>query len=169
MVEVINKIDQFYENKAKGIIWEHNTHVGDARATDMADEGMVNVGQILGEQQGQDQLFIIGFGTHRGTVIAADQWGVDFKQMITPPAQTGSWKDLLYNSGPHDKFLIFNDENKHIFNHVIGHRAIGVVYNPKHEQYGNYVPSVISQRYDAFIYINHSNALKPIQMEKVFL
>lgn len=169
MVEVIYKIHAYYGKNAKGIIWEHNTHVGDARATDMASEGIVNVGQLLREQKGEDDLFIVGFGTHRGTVIAADQWGVNFERMIIPPAQDGSWEDAMHKAGPSDKLLLFTDDNQHFFNDTIGHRAIGVVYNPLHEQYGNYVPSVMSKRYDAFIFVTHTNALHPLEVEKVFL
>ncbi|MBO1513674.1 erythromycin esterase family protein [Metabacillus bambusae] len=169
MVEVINKISEYYGNQAKGIIWEHNTHVGDARATDMAAESIVNVGQLLREQKGKEDIFIVGFGTHRGTVIAADQWGVNFEKMIIPPAEAGSFEDALHKAGPSDKLLIFNDENHHKFNRTIGHRAIGVVYDPKYEHYGNYVPSVISDRYDAFVYVNYTNALTPLKVEAVFL
>jgi erythromycin esterase-like protein len=169
MVEVINKIANFYKNHAKGVIWEHNTHVGDARATDMFNEGIVNVGQLLREQEGAENLFIVGFGTHRGSVIAAGQWGHKFEKMMVPSAQTGSWEDMMHKAGAHDKLIIFNAENKNIFSHEIGHRAIGVVYNPIHEHYGNYVPSVMAQRYDAFIYINHTNALRPLEVERVLI
>lgn len=169
MVEVIHKIDEFYNKKAKGIIWEHNTHVGDARATDMANEGIVNVGQLLREQTGKDNIFIVGFGTHHGTVIAADQWGVNLERMILPPAKAGSWEDLMDKAEPGDKILVFNNENKDIFHHSLGHRAVGVFYNPRYEQYGNYVPSVMSDRYDSFIYIHDTHALTPLAIEKVFL
>ena len=162
MVETLNRIMMFFGNQAKGIIWEHNTHVGDARATDMADEGIVNVGQLLREQEGDENLYIIGFGTHRGSVIAADQWGKNFKQMMTPPAQAGSWEDLMHRANAKNKILLFNNENRHVFNYPIGHRAIGVVYNPLYEHLGNYVPSKMSERYDAFIYINNTNALHPL-------
>lgn len=169
MVEVINKITEFYHGDAKGIIWEHNTHVGDARATDMADEGIVNVGQILREQKGNENLLVVGFGTHRGTVIAADEWGVNFEKMIVPPARDGSWEDLMHKAGPHDKLLIFNEQNRNVFKEKIGHRAIGVVYEPMYEHYGNYVPSSMPERYDAFIYINSTNALTPLEVERVNL
>ena len=169
MVEVLNRINSYYGESAKGIVWEHNTHVGDARATDMAAEGMVNVGQLLREQIGDENVFIVGFGTHRGTVIAADKWGVNYERMLIPPAQEGSWEDLMHKAGPHDKLLIFNKNNKETFNQTIGHRAIGVVYNPLYEQYGNYVPSVMNERYDAFIYINTTNALQPLEVRRVLL
>ncbi len=169
MVEALNKIHEFYGEHAKGIVWEHNTHVGDARATDMANEGVVNVGQLLREEKQPETIFIIGFGTHRGTVIAADEWGVAPEQIIIPPAQKGSWEDAMHQAGPHDKFIHFTKHNRHLFQKPIGHRAIGVVYNPAYEQYGNYVPSSMSDRYDAFIYINVTNALHPLTVEKVYL
>ncbi len=169
MVEALNRIMAFFSNKAKGIVWEHNTHIGDARGTDMADEGMVNVGQILREQEGNEQVYIVGFGTNRGSVIAADRWGDDFKIMITPPGEAGSWEDLMYKAGSSDKILIFNDKNKELFNHLIGHRAVGVVYNPKYEHLGNYVPSRMSKRYDAFIYVTNTHALKPLEVESALL
>ena len=169
MGEIINKIAKFYGTKAKGIIWEHNTHVGDARATTMKQEGLINAGQVLREQNGNENVFIVGFGTHRGTVIAADRWGADLKQMIVPPAQAGSWEDLMHKAGPFNKLLVFNEENRKLFKPSIGHRAIGVVYEPIYEHYGNYVPSVMADRYDAFIFINHSNALKPLAVESIFV
>ncbi|MEH7344372.1 erythromycin esterase family protein [Bacillus sp. JJ1532] len=166
MVEVLNRIMAFFGNEAKGIVWEHNTHVGDARATDMADAGMVNVGHLLREQEGEENVFIVGFGTHRGSVIAAHRWGDHFKKMMTPPAKGGSWEDLMYKAGPKDKIILFNDENRHLFNQTIGHRAIGVVYSPVNEHYGNYVPSRMSERYDAFVYVNCTNALKPLDVKE---
>ncbi|MDR4885960.1 erythromycin esterase family protein [Fredinandcohnia sp. QZ13] len=169
MVEVIHKIDSFYNHQSKGIIWEHNTHVGDARATDMANEGIVNVGQLLREQAGSENVYIVGFGTHHGTVIAASEWGENFEKMKTPPATTGSWEDLLYKAGNYDKLLLFTDKNRHLFANSIGHRAIGVIYHPQYEHYGNYVPSVISERYDAFIFVNHTNALTPLEVRGVLI
>nr|WP_309100985.1 erythromycin esterase family protein [Fredinandcohnia onubensis] len=169
MVEVIRKIDSFYNHHSKGIIWEHNTHVGDARATDMANEGLVNVGQLIREEIGSENVFIVGFGTHHGTVIAASEWGVDFEKMNTPPAVAGSWEDLLYKAGAYDKILVFNEKNKNLFKKELGHRAIGVVYNPQYEHYGNYVPSVISERYDAFVFINNTKALTPIEVTGVLI
>ncbi|MEH7388544.1 erythromycin esterase family protein [Bacillus sp. JJ1521] len=169
MVEVIHKIDSFYNRESKGIIWEHNTHVGDARATDMANEGIVNVGQLLREEVGTENVFIVGFGTHHGTVIAATEWGENFKKMNTPPAVAGSWEDFLYKAGAYDKLLVFTKKNKHLFVKKIGHRAIGVVYNPQFEHYGNYVPSVISERYDAFVFVNTTNALTPLEVTGVLI
>ncbi|MBS4179163.1 erythromycin esterase family protein [Lederbergia citrea] len=162
MVEVINELINYHGKERKIIIWEHNTHIGDASATDMKNEGMINVGQILREQNNQQDVYAVGFGTHRGTVIAAEEWGTPFKIMDVPPARTNSWEDVLHNTGAFDKLFIFTDENRHLFNDWIGHRAIGVVYHPEYEAYGNYVPSKIGNRYDAFIYIDQTKALVPL-------
>lgn len=70
---------------------------------------------------------------------------------------------MLHDAGGGDKLLLFNKDNRALFNEWIGHRAIGVVYNPSFEAYGNYVPSKISERYDAFIYLEQTNALKPLK------
>jgi erythromycin esterase-like protein len=163
MVETINEILDYHGNDAKIIIWEHNTHIGDASATDMEAAGMINVGQILRQQNRKENVYTVGFGTNSGTVIAADEWGIAYKQIDVPPAMKDSWEAALHNTGAFNKLLIFNEENRHLFNDWIGHRAIGVVYNPEYEAYGNYVPSKIGSRYDAFIYIDQTKALSPLK------
>ncbi|WP_053366775.1 erythromycin esterase family protein [Bacillus sp. FJAT-27245] len=168
MAETLNAIMNFHGKNTKAIVWEHNTHIGDARATDMQRAGMINVGQIMREQHGTSDVFICGFGTHRGTVIAADQWGAPLKVMEVPPAQAFSWEDELFQAGDDDKLLFFTDKNRNEFSKEIGHRAIGVVYDPRFEKFGNYVPSSISHRYDAFLFISETTALSPLSMDSGF-
>ncbi|MGD6801183.1 erythromycin esterase family protein [Rossellomorea aquimaris] len=169
MVEALNAVMKFYGEEAKVIVWEHNTHVGDARATDMMEAGMTNVGQIVREQNPKEDVYIVGFGTHRGTVIASEEWGVNFEKMEVPPARRGSWEDAMHQAGNYNQLLFFNDDNRKLFHSPLGHRAIGVVYRPQYEQYGNYVPSIMSERYDAFIYIDETNALEPLELSDVRL
>jgi erythromycin esterase-like protein len=162
MVEAINEIMDYHGKEAKIIIWKHNSHIGDASATDMEASGMINVGQIIRGQNRRENVYTVGFGTHRGTVIAADQWGIPFKQIEVPAAIKDSWEDVMHTSGAFNKLLFFNEHNRHLFVDWIGHRAIGVVYNPEYEAYGNYVPSKIGNRYDAFIYMDQTKALAPL-------
>jgi erythromycin esterase-like protein len=165
MVEVLERVIQFHGNETKVVVWEHNTHIGDARATDMADEGMVNVGQLLREKYDK-RVYAVGFGTHRGTVIAAESWGAPIERMIVPHAQKGSWEDYLHRYGSYDQLVIFDqDKENSILQKPIDHRAIGVVYNPSYEQWGNYVPTVLPKRYDAFIYVDETKALEPLALE----
>lgn len=161
MVETVNELRKYHGPDARIIIWEHNTHIGDARATDMKDDKMVNVGQLLREQNPPEDVYAIGFGSYEGSVIAAEAWEAPFEEMVLPPGQKNSWEELLHRTGAYDKLLVFDDSNRRLFDRWIGHRAVGVVYNPEHEAYGNYVPSMISQRYDAFLFFDRTKALKP--------
>ncbi|MFB5194309.1 erythromycin esterase family protein [Neobacillus sp. KR4-4] len=167
MVEALNSVMNFYGDRGKAIIWEHNTHVGDARATDMKEEGMVNVGQIIREQKGSENVYIVGFGTYSGTVVASTEWGNDVQIMQVPPAQLGSWESLMHKTSPANKYLLFTDQNRQEFSTTIGHRAIGVVYRPEYEHFGNYVPSNMGQRYDSFIFFDQTKALQPLILEHV--
>ncbi|MGM9951566.1 MAG: erythromycin esterase family protein [Lysinibacillus sp.] len=163
MVEAVNELLKYHGDEAKIIIWEHNTHIGDASETNMKNDQMINVGQLIREQYGKDNTFTIGFGTYEGSVIAADSWGEPLQVMDVPPAKLSTWEGQLHAAGEGDKVLLFTEENRGLFNTWIGHRAIGVVYNPEYEAYGNYVPSRVGSRYDAFIYIEHSKALRPLK------
>lgn len=167
MVEALEKLMDFHGEAARTIVWEHNTHIGDARATDMAEEGMVNVGQLLRELHGDD-VFAIGCGTYQGTVIAGKSWGAPLEKMRVPAALTHSWEELLHRDGAEDKLLYFDKEDSVLDETLIGHRAIGVVYHPERER-GNYVPTIISKRYDAFIYLDHTKALSPLAVETVLI
>ncbi|WP_042454715.1 erythromycin esterase family protein [Neobacillus dielmonensis] len=162
MVEALDTIGNFYGPDAKGIVWEHNTHIGDARATDMAKEGMVNTGQLIREKYGVENVYAIGMGTYQGTVIAAENWGVPYEVMTVPEGANGSWEQALHRAGAYDQYLMFTKENKDAFRGEIEHRAIGVVYDPAYEHYGNYVPSRLSERYDAFIHVDRTKALSPL-------
>ncbi|RSD26086.1 erythromycin esterase family protein [Mesobacillus subterraneus] len=162
MVSALEKIMLAHGNGAKAVIWEHNTHIGDARATDMAEEGLINVGQILREKYGE-KVFALGFGTHHGTVIASKEWGGAVEAMELPNAQSGSWEDSMHRAAAHDQYLLFSKDNEMEFSEVIDHRAVGVVYHPEMEHLGNYVPSRMAKRYDGFIYIDETSALVPLK------
>jgi erythromycin esterase-like protein len=167
MVEALEHVSNFYGEYGKGIVWEHNTHIGDARATDMARAGLVNVGQLTREKYGKDNIYAIGFGTYKGTVIASTKWGSPYEVMQVPEATKGSWEYFLHQAKEGNMLLLFNEENDNEFADTIGHRAIGVIYHPEYEHMGNYVPTKVSKRYDAFIFIEDTKALSPIEVGKV--
>lgn len=158
MMATLMRLLQQEGDKAKAIVWEHNTHIGDARATDMAEDGMVNVGQLVRESGAAS--FAVGFSTYRGTVIAGTSWGAPAEIMPVPEAWRNSWDDLLHEAGAEDKCLIFGQQLEP-FNVQAGQRAIGVVYDPGRE-WGNYVPTVLSERYDALLYLDETRALEPL-------
>jgi len=168
MVSALERLMTFHGEGARVVVWEHNTHIGDARATDMAEDGMVNVGQLLREKYG-DKVFAIGYGTYTGTVIAGRSWGMELEVMPVPRAMANSWEELLHRVSSADKLLLFRGAEPSILDEVtVGHRAIGVVYHPERER-GNYVPSVMTQRYDAFICFDETTALSPLSREVVHM
>jgi erythromycin esterase len=166
MNETLDRLMKLHGPHARAIVWEHNTHIGDARATDMSREGMINIGE-LARQNKQNKVFLTGFGSYQGTVIAGKKWGAKMEVMDVPQARSGSWEHYLHEAGDDDKLLLTDElHNTVISENYLGHRAIGVVYNPVYEKYGNYVPSIIPQRYDAFIYLDRTGALKPFHLDK---
>ncbi len=166
MVESLNTLMDFHGDDAKVIIWEHNTHIGDARATDMAAHGMHNVGQLVREQHQESGVVLVGFGSYEGSVIAGDFWGGKIRKMALPKAIDGSVEKILHQLGAKNKLLIFDDDSplKKTFKERLGHRAVGVVYDPERER-GNYVPSKLSERYDAFLYIDKTQGVHPLHLE----
>jgi erythromycin esterase-like protein len=165
MVETLTRLLDRYGPASKAVVWEHNTHVGDARATDMKRAGLVNVGQLAREQFGDDEVYIAGFASYQGTVIAGQEWGSEMRRMRVPAAAHDSWEAVLHDAAPTDKLLLMPEiERAEEAWEMRGHRAIGVVYDPEWERAGNYVPTVLPQRYDALLYIDESHALHPIHM-----
>lgn len=162
MEKTLSALLDFHGPQSKAIVWEHNTHIGDARATNMARRGMVNIGQLVREKYGPEKVVLVGFGSYKGAVIAGREWGASMQIMKVPEAQTGSWEHLLHQQGSINKLLIFNNEKG--LDRPVEHRAIGVVYNPNQEKYGNYVPSIINKRYDAFIYLDATMELHPLHL-----
>ncbi len=155
------RVADYYGDGAKGIVWAHNTHVGDARATPMANQGMENIGYLLRDKFGEEQIFIVGFGTHRGSVLAGSQWGAPMETMQVPEAQENSFGDLFYRTGIPELLLVFDDRTPESLYEIRTHRAKGVVYNPRQER-GNYVPTILPQRYNAFIFIEETEPLTPL-------
>jgi len=164
MMETLQRLMKFHGPAARGLVWEHNTHIGDARATDMARAGMVNIGQLAREHYGEANVYLVGFGSYQGGVIAGEEWGAPMQEMGVPPAKKGSIEALLHEEPCGNCYIIFEEETNSIYFSGIAHRAIGVVYNPEWEKRGNYVPSVLSRRYNAFIYLDKTSALHPLHL-----
>ena len=165
MMETLERLLQFHGSMSKGIVWEHNTHIGDARATDMTKAGMINLGQLAREQHDEKNVYLVGFGSFKGTVIAGESWGSPMQEMEVPEARQGSIEDILHNEQGQDCYILFDEEAGKIFQSSLKHRAIGVVYDPSRERMGNYVPSILSKRYDALIYLERTRALHPLHMK----
>jgi erythromycin esterase-like protein len=162
MVETLDRLVA-HHGGGKAVVWEHNTHVGDARATDMARAGMVNVGQVVRERHDDEGVVIVGFSGHHGHVIAAQSWGAPTRQLPVPRAPAGTHEDLLAQVAPDPSLLVFPDERDSAWlGSSRGHRAIGVVYRPERDAFGNWVPTVMGRRYDALCSFGTTHALHPL-------
>lgn len=174
MVVTLQHLMRHHGDGAKAVVWEHNTHIGDARWTDMARSGMVNVGQLVREAHAEEGVVLIGFGSYQGSVRAAPFWGGPTEAMDLPPARAGSTEELLHASleAPAALFLFdgggsgadgSSDRSLPSWAGTSrGHRAVGVVYNPEAERWGNYVPTVLGRRYDAFLWFDSTRSLDPL-------
>src|SRR5262249_4849602 len=100
--------------------------------------------------------------SHRGSVIAGEYWGATPERMEVPPGRAGSWEDVLHRACGGDRLFVFTPEPAGPLDQPRGHRAIGVVYRPRWEHLGNYVPTVLPRPYDAFLYLDQTRALRPL-------
>jgi erythromycin esterase len=168
MTDTLDQLLDHHGPSATGVVWAHNTHVGDARATDMAAAGMVNLGQLARERHGDDQVVLIGFASRVGSVVAGSHWGADWQVLPVPEAQPGTHEDLLHQAIGGSGLVVMPDrasrspEATSWLSSWRGHRAIGVVYDPRGDAYGNWVPTAIGDRYDALLHLDETEALHPL-------
>ena len=145
------------ERSAKAVVWAHNSHVGDARATDMGELGQLNVGQLMRERHGSD-AFSVGFTTYTGTVTAASDWGGPAERKHVRPALPDSWEDVLHRQGL-PAFLI---DARELEGSGL-ERAIGVVYRPETELWSHYVHARLGEQFDAVIHVDETHAVEPLE------
>jgi len=162
MADSLDRLLDHYGPDARAVVWAHNSHIGDARATDMAEAGLLNLGQLGRERHGDGSVVLVGFGSFQGNVIAAPRWGGPSEAMLVPAARPGSVEDRLHAELPEQALLVFDGGGPGWLTEPVDHRAIGVVYAPSFEAWGNYVPTRLGERYDAFIWCDQTTALHPL-------
>jgi erythromycin esterase-like protein len=160
MADTLDRLLERYGTGTRAVVWAHNTHIGDARATDMADVDMINIGQLARQRHGTEAVALVGFGGYQGTVVAAPRWGAPSEIMTVPPARPGSLEDRLHSLLPERALVVLSHGDRPGWlNEPADHRAIGVVYDPSFEEWGNYVPTRLADRYDAFIWCDQTSAV----------
>lgn len=148
--------------KARVAVWAHNSHLGDARATEMGERGEVNVGQLLRQRYGADAQSI-GFTTYDGTVTAASDWDAHAERKAVRPALDGSIEALLHDVGIPQFVLDLHDEHLGGFSTPLLERAIGVIYRPQTERQSHYFHARVADQFDALIHVDRSTALVPLE------
>jgi erythromycin esterase-like protein len=160
MFETLEELTEHLEvtrGPTKGVVWAHNSHVGDARATEMGTRGELNIGQLARERYGEEAL-VAGFTTYSGTVTAASDWGAVTERKRVRPALEGSWEHLFHETGI-PQFLIQTDalEGQRL------ERAIGVIYRPETERLSHYFNALITEQLDVVMHFDETRAVEPLE------
>jgi erythromycin esterase-like protein len=148
----------------KAVVWAHNSHLGDARATHMAEIGELNIGQLVRERYGREAV-LVGFSTYSGTVTAASDWGGPAERKNVRPGLPGSYEALFHEVGLPRGMLLLRDNGE------VGEelrerrleRAIGVIYRPETERMSHYFNARLSSQFDAMIHIDETRAVEPLE------
>lgn len=169
MAETLNILADHLENRfgkpGKIIVWAHNSHVGDARATEVSEQGEVNIGQLVREQHDAD-TYLIGFSTYQGSVTAASEWDAPAECKQVNPGLEGSYEELFHHVN-HSNFLLDLRNNKKLehYLHIPRlQRAIGVIYRPETERESHYFFTRLPYQFDSVIHFDQTTAIQPLDV-----
>ena len=166
MVDTLDNLMQHlstHGEKPKAIVWAHNSHLGDARATQMSRRDELNVGQLVRQRHGDDCV-LVGFSTYKGTVTAASGWGGITERKRVRSGMEGSYERLFHEADAGNFMLVFRDhpELAHDLNKGLLERAIGVIYLPETERYSHYFFADIADQFDVVLHYDETRAVEPL-------
>jgi erythromycin esterase-like protein len=152
-----------HERSTKFVVWAHNSHLGDARATQMGRQGELNVGQLVRESY-RGESVLIGFSTYSGSVTAASNWGGPAERKHVRPALPQSYEGLFHEAGI-PRFLLNLREGRltHALAEPTLERAIGVIYLPESELASHYFYASLARQFDAILHFDHTRAVEPLE------
>jgi erythromycin esterase-like protein len=167
MAETLDRIVEHFRQqgeRAKFVVWAHNSHLGDARATQTGRSGEWNVGQLVRQRYGRDCV-LIGLTTYSGTVTAASEWGGPAERKRVRPAMPRSYESLFHDTGVPSFLLMFHHGTPVAqgLRAPMLERAIGVIYLPESELVSHYFHARISDQFDAIIHFDQSRAVEPLE------
>ena len=165
MFDTLETVLRFRGQNAKAVVWEHNSHIGNAAATEMGARGELNVGQLAREQHG-DGAFLVGFGTDHGTVAAATNWDEEMQIKTVRPSHPESYERLCHDTGIPAFLLHLRDPRRDEVREKLEsprlERAIGVIYRPETELQSHYFQAVLPWQFDEYIWFDESRAVTPL-------
>ncbi|HST87771.1 MAG TPA: erythromycin esterase family protein [Ktedonobacterales bacterium] len=162
---LVAHLDRVYAGPSKVVVWAHNSHLGDARATEMGRGGEVNLGQLV-RQRHDDAARLIGFSTYTGTVTAADNWDEPPQRKRVRPGMAGSYEALFHAAGFPNFLLPLRERANAAISQLREprlERAIGVIYRPETERYSHYFYCDLPTQFDAVIHFDETRALEPLE------
>ena len=164
MVEILDALVKYLGPSAKVVIWAHNSHLGDARATEMGRRGELNVGQLVRQRHGKSAA-LLGFTTYTGTVTAASDWDGPAERKRVRPALSGSYERFFHDTGINNFLLTLRgvDALSDVLNQELIERAIGVIYRPETERLSHYFLARLADQFDAVIHLDETRATEPLE------
>jgi erythromycin esterase-like protein len=163
MADTLELLMRWKGPNAKAVVWAHNSHIGDARFTDMGEKrDEWNLGQLVREQRGEASARLIGFSTHTGTVAAADDWDAPMQIKRVNPSRPDSFERLMHDSGEPRFLLDLRDAGADLRQALTKERLeryIGVIYRPDTERWSHYSEASLAQQYDAFVWFDETQAV----------
>ena len=170
MFETLRNILEFHGPRSKAVIWAHNSHIGNAAATEMGRRGEHNIGQLCREHFG-GACYTIGFGTNDGTVAAASGWDAPMEVMKVLPAHPQSYERLFHMTNAPGLLLpLRNSRSDELVDKLIKprlERAIGVIYRPQSELASHYFEAVLPRQFDEYIWIDRTSAVEPLDVAQL--
>ena len=170
MFETLKNLLEFHGPASRGIVWAHNSHVGDSTATEMSHRGEYNIGHLCRELFGRG-AFSIGFGTHSGTVAAASDWDAPMRVMTVRPALPNSYEALCHETREPRFMLSLREPGRAALLEGLAkprlERAIGVIYRPETELQSHYFQAELPRQFDEFIWFDQSRAVEPLRAERI--
>jgi erythromycin esterase-like protein len=146
------------------VIWAHNSHVGDARATESRARGEWNLGQLVREHVGESDALLVGFTTYTGYVSAASEWGGEVEHKWVRPALTGSYEHMFHDSHLDRFFLSLREPGVERLHESMLERAIGVLYVPHTERASHYFDASLAAQFDAVFHLDETMAVEPLDV-----
>jgi protein-L-isoaspartate(D-aspartate) O-methyltransferase len=170
MFQTLETLLRFRGADAKAVVWEHNSHVGDATATEMSARGELNVGELCRERFG-DAAYLVGFGTDSGTVAAASYWDGPMEIKTLHSSREDSYERVFHDAEVPGLLLGLRDplipELRKDLSEARLERAIGVIYRPETERASHYFQAVLPRQFDEYIWIDRTEAIEPLRIEAV--
>ena len=170
MFDTLETLLAFRGAESKAVVWEHNSHIGNAAATEMGARGELNVGQLARERFGQG-AYLVGFGTDHGTVAAATDWDGEMEIKAVRPAHLESYERLCHDSEVPAFFLALReparDEVRDELQSPRLERAIGVIYRPETELQSHYFQAVLPWQFDEYVWFDETRAVTPLGGEEL--
>lgn len=165
MVETLDAlVNHLGGASAKIAVWAHNSHLGDASATEMGDHGELNVGQLV-RQRYKEEAVLTGFTTYTGTVTAASNWDAPAERKRVRPALVGSYEELFHSTELPGFLLMLRGAEwlSGVLNQQRLERAIGVIYLPESERVSHYFNARLADQFDAVIHLDQTRAVEPLE------